>query len=56
MEKLFAALIPVLCVVAFGPLFCQSMDTVVHGESACEAPGDGSGPNQSKAPLCEVTR
>jgi hypothetical protein len=56
MEKLFAALIPVLCVIAFGPLFCQSMGTVADGKSAVQAPDGGSGSNQSKAPLCEAVR
>jgi hypothetical protein len=53
MEKLFAALIPVLCIVAFGPLFCQNMAApVLH--SARQAPEGGS--HSSQRPLCEVTR
>ena len=56
MEKLFAALIPVLCVVAFGPLFCQNTGTVADRMSARQAPDGGSRSTQSKGSLCEVTR
>jgi hypothetical protein len=56
MEKLLAALIPLLCVIAFGPLFCESVGTVTDGKSAVQAPDGGSGSNQSKVPLCEAVR
>jgi hypothetical protein len=54
MEKLFAALIPVLCVVAFGPLFCQNMGALAERNSARQAPGDES--RSAEGSLCEVTR
>ena len=54
MEKLFAALIPVLCVVAFGPLFCQNMGASADRKAARQAlEGEG---RSTKGPLCEVTR
>jgi hypothetical protein len=54
MEKLFAALIPVLCVVAFGPLFSAKMGAVADRKSARKVPEGGS--RSAKVPLCEVTR
>jgi hypothetical protein len=54
MEKLFAALIPVLCVVAFGPLFSAKIGAVADRKSADEAPEGGG--RSGEAPLCEVSR
>jgi len=54
MEKLLAALIPVLCVAAFGPLFSSNMGTVADRKSACERLDGGS--SSTKGSLCEVTR
>lgn len=54
MEKLFAALIPVLCVVAFGSLFRGNGGAFADLKSVREAPEGGNGP--VKWPLCEVTR
>jgi hypothetical protein len=56
MEKLLAALIPVLCVVAFGPLFCPNMGTTADQNSARQAPDGGSRFAQRNGCLCEVTR
>jgi hypothetical protein len=34
MEKLFAALIPVVCVMALGPLWCQATGKVVNRKAS----------------------
>jgi hypothetical protein len=56
MDKLFAALIPVLCVVALGPLFCSNMGAAADGTSACETPDAGAGSTRREGHLCEVTQ
>lgn len=56
MEKLFAALTSVLCVVAFGPLFCSNLGIAADGKSACETPEGGARSTRREGPLCEVTR
>jgi hypothetical protein len=56
MERLLAALIPVLCVVAFGPLFCSNTDMVADQTSASQVPGRENRSTRSKGSLCEVTR
>ena len=55
MEKLFAALIPVLCVGALGPLFYPAMGAADR-KSARQTPEGVSCSNQRKGPVCEVTR
>ena len=43
MEKLFAALIPVVCVMALGPLCCQAAGKVVGRKAARQVLNTGSG-------------
>jgi hypothetical protein len=53
MEKLLAALIPVLCIVAFGPLLCQNM--AAPGRKPARPALEG-GSHSTERPLCEVAR
>lgn len=41
MEKLFAALIPVVCVMALGPLYSQVAEKVALSKTSAQAPGAG---------------
>ena len=43
MEKLFAALIPVVCVMALGPLWCQVAGKAVNRKASSQVLDTGNG-------------
>lgn len=52
MEKLFAALIPVVCVMALGPLCCQAAGKAVSRKASRQVLDTGSGPTDRES-VCE---
>jgi hypothetical protein len=52
MEKLFAALIPVVCVMALGPLWCQATGKVVNRKASRQVLQTGNGASDRES-LCE---
>lgn len=51
MEKLFAALIPVVCVMALGPLCCQAVGKVGNRKSPRQALDTGNGSTERESSL-----
>jgi hypothetical protein len=51
MEKLFAALIPVVCVMALGPLCCRAAGKAVNRKASRQVLDAGSGSSDRES-LC----
>jgi hypothetical protein len=49
MEKLFAALVPVLCVMALGPLCCQAAEKFAVSKMSAPTPGAGQPATERKS-------
>ena len=49
MEKLFAALIPVVCVLALGPLCCQAVGKAGNRKASRQALDTGTGSGEREA-------
>jgi hypothetical protein len=52
MEKLFAALIPVVCVMALGPFCCQAAGKVANRKASRQVLDTGNG-SADRESLCE---